>query len=470
MLKIIIAKEIKETLGTIKFGLTFGLCAIMIILAFYIGARNYQVQMRQYEAAKAENMRQMEGITDWAMIKHHVILPPSPLHALVNGISYDVGRNVEMFAVGELQARDSRFSQDPVYAIFKFLDLNFIFQVVLALFAILFGYNMVNGEKEAGTLRLIFANPIAKDKFILGKLLGAFFTLGIPLLIPFLFGFLILLLIGIPLTGSEWIRLSLICLGGLIYFGFFLNLTIFVSSRTHKSATSFLWSLIIWISLVFIVPPLSVIIGGRSVDVPSIDEIASQKYRYRSQLWQEDVQKMNEFKSPENSEPHEMMKAFQKFMSELAEKRNEKINTFNEKLNQDRSNRQIIQQNVSLGISRISPSAVFGLAATKLAGTSIELISDFFTDVREYQNAYKQFLTQKTDGMLPGAGLVLKMISIGDEEPEPIDAYELPEFEYAGPDLSDILNRSAFDLTLLIIFCMIFFIGTVFSFQKYDVR
>ena len=87
MLKIIIAKEIKETLGTIKFGLTFGLCAIMIILAFYIGARNYQVQMRQYEAAKAENIRQMEGITDWAMIKHHVILPPSPLHALVNGIS-----------------------------------------------------------------------------------------------------------------------------------------------------------------------------------------------------------------------------------------------------------------------------------------------------------------------------------------------------------------------------------------------
>jgi len=139
-------------------------------------------------------------------------------------------------------------------------------------------------------------------------------------------------------------------------------------------------------------------------------------------------------------------------------------------LNQDRSNRQIIQQNVSLGISRISPSAVFGLAATKLAGTSIELISDFFTDVREYQNAYKQFLTQKTDGMLPGAGLVLKMISIGDEEPEPIDAYELPEFEYAGPGLSNILNRSVFDLTLLIIFCMIFFIGTVFSFQKYDVR
>jgi hypothetical protein len=221
---------------------------------------------------------------------------------------------------------------------------------------------------------------------------------------------------------------------------------------------------------VFIVPPLSVIIGGRSVDVPSIDEIASQKYRYRSQLWQEDIKKMNGFKSPENTDPHEMMKAFQKFMAELAEKRNDKINTFNEKLNQERSNRQIIQQTVSLGISRVSPSAVFGLAATKLAGTSIELIYDFFTDVREYQNAYKQFLTQKTDGMLPGAGLVLRMISVGDEEPEPIDPHELPVFEYAGPNLSDILSRSVFDLTLLIIFCLIFFIGSVFSFHRYDVR
>jgi hypothetical protein len=179
---------------------------------------------------------------------------------------------------------------------------------------------------------------------------------------------------------------------------------------------------------------------------------------------------MNGFKAPENTEPHEMMEAFQKFMSELAEKRNEKINLFNEKLNKDRSNRQIVQQNVSLGISRISPAAVFGLAVTQLAGTSIELISDFFNDLREYQNTYKQFLTQKTDGMLPGAGLVLKMISIGDEEPEPIDPYELPVFEYAGPGLSEILNRSAFDLILLFIFCMAFFIGTIFSFQRYDVR
>ena len=36
---------------------------------------------------------------------------------------------------------------------FRFLDLDFIFQIVLSLFAILFAYDTISGEKERGTLR-----------------------------------------------------------------------------------------------------------------------------------------------------------------------------------------------------------------------------------------------------------------------------------------------------------------------------
>ena len=122
---------------------------------------------------------------------------------------------------GELSSVDSRFNDDPIFAVFRFLDLDFIFQIVLSLFAILFAFDAINGEKERGTLRLTFANPVPKDKYILGKLIGSFLALGVPLLIPILLGCLLLPIFGIHLSGDEWIKLATVIFTGLLYFGVF---------------------------------------------------------------------------------------------------------------------------------------------------------------------------------------------------------------------------------------------------------
>ena len=218
MLRLIIEKELREIIGSAKFAYTFGVCAILIILAFYVGAKHHQVNVDRYEAGKAENSRKMEGLTDWIRVQsHRVFLPPQPLEALVTGISNDIGRTIEMHGRGELVADESRYNDDPIFAIFRFLDLEFIFQIVLSLFAILFAYDAINGEKERGTLRLSFANSIPRDKYILGKLCGFFFALTIPLILPILIGCLLLLILGIHLSGDEWIKMFFVILAGLLY-------------------------------------------------------------------------------------------------------------------------------------------------------------------------------------------------------------------------------------------------------------
>ena len=184
MFKLLLDKELKEIVGTTKFAVTFGVCAVLILLAFYVGARNYEVSRQEYEGAVVENLRQMEGLTDWGEIDHRIFLPPQPLAALVSGISNDIGRTVDMKSSGELRAEDSRFNEDPIFAIFRFLDLEFIFTIVLSLFAILFGYDAINGEKERGTLALSFANSVPRDQYVLGKLVGSFLALVVPLMIP----------------------------------------------------------------------------------------------------------------------------------------------------------------------------------------------------------------------------------------------------------------------------------------------
>ena len=247
MFKLIISKELRDIITSKKFIFAFTTCSVLIILSFYIGARSFQLSQRQYEAAISENFRQMEGITDWLMVKHHIFLEPHPLNSLVNGISSDIGRNIEMYGLGELKAHDSRFNEDPIYAIFRFIDLNFIFQIVLSLFAILMAYNMINGEKESGTLKLIFSNSIPKDKYILGKIVSSFLAIALPLLIPLLFGSLLLIIMGIPINSDDWLKLLIICISGFLYFGVFLTLSLFLSACTYRSSSSFMLSLVIWI-------------------------------------------------------------------------------------------------------------------------------------------------------------------------------------------------------------------------------
>jgi ABC-type transport system involved in multi-copper enzyme maturation permease subunit len=473
MLKLIIEKELREIIGSTKFAITFGVCAMLILLAFYVGAKHYQVSRAQYEAAKVENLRQMEGLTDWMEVRdHRIFLPPQPLAALVTGIANDLGRTVVVQGRGELAAEDSRFNDDPIFAIFRFLDLDFIFQIVLSLFAILFAYDAINGEKERGTLRLSFANAIPRDQYLIGKIAGAFLALAAPLLIPILIGGLLLPLLGVPLAGEEWARLALIVFAGLLYFGVFLTLSILISALTHRSSSSFLVLLVAWIFAVLIVPRVSVLLAGRAVEVPSVDEIASQKSRLSAQLWKEDREKMTSFKPAKTDDPEEMLRQFNKFMQDNADERDKKMNDLAERLNEDRRNRQQLQERVAFGLARISPAAAFSLAAANLAGTSIALKQDFIDAATNYQNAYAQFIKGKT-GMNLGGGFVRFHMRLGnDDEPKqkPIDPNEIPPFQYLPKKLSGDLGSAILDIGILLLFNGLFFAGAFVAFLRYDVR
>lgn len=222
MLKLLINKELREIIGSTKFAVTFAVCAVLIILTFYVAGSTYQLNRSRYEAAKAENMRHLEGITDWIMVRdHRIFLPPNPLATLVSGVANDIGRTIDISGSGETTAYDSRFNNDPILAVFRFLDLTFIFQIVLSLFAILFAYDAINGEKERGTLKLIFANPLPRTHFILGKVIGAFLALALPLAVPLLISCLILPFFDIHFTAMQWLRFGLIILtiaGGFVAF------------------------------------------------------------------------------------------------------------------------------------------------------------------------------------------------------------------------------------------------------------
>jgi ABC-type transport system involved in multi-copper enzyme maturation permease subunit len=473
MLKTLIEKEIRDLVGSTKFAITFGACAVLIIASFYAGGARYDLYRSQMEASKAAVARQIGMNNDWnAVGEATAFLPPHPLATLVSGVSNDIGHAASVRGRGQPAFDVSRYGEDPIYAVFQFLDLEFLFKVILSLFAILLGYDAVSGEKEQGTLRLSFSNAVPRHRYLLGKMIGGAGVMGVSLLIALILGALLLPLMGVPMAGNDWLRLGLIVVTGFLYFGVFLTLSVMVSALTHRSSSSFLVLLVVWIASVLIIPRASVLLAGRAVDVPSVDEISSQKARYSSQLQNEYLDGLGQMSIDMAGPEDDPIKKLNTYMDSLTNIRETKMDEFSGRLDEQRQNRQVQQSRLAFAVARLSPTTSLTMAISNLAGTSLALKDHFYEEARSYSSAFGEFKREKT-GFNSGVGMrMVKTQEGGEPEPEPerLDPAEMPEYQHESPRLSTVLAASATDIGLLAVFNLLFFAGAFVAFSRYDVR
>lgn len=116
------------------------------------------------------------------------------------------------------------------------------------LFGIALGFDAINSERNRGTLSRLLSQPIPRDylmnaKFAAALLLNVllFFSLG---LLVMAFGILIL---GIPPTFEEFLRIFCFLCLCIVYIAFWLNLGILFSVVFKSQATSALSSIAVWI-------------------------------------------------------------------------------------------------------------------------------------------------------------------------------------------------------------------------------
>jgi hypothetical protein len=204
--------------------------------------------------------------------------------------------------------------------------------------------------------------------------------------------------------------------------------------------------------------------------VPSVDELAYQKGRFRAQLWEEDKDKMAQFKPDNSQDPQTIVSKFNEFMQKLADDRDKKYQEFAQRLNENRQNKQTNQEQFAFGLARLSPGALFSLAATNLAGNGIELKQQFIDEAHGYQATYAQFMKEKTGMNLGGDVMLFKMKQGDEQEEKPIDPKELPEFYYRSQPLAQGFRYALLDMGLMVVLNIIFFVGAFVGFIRYDVR
>ncbi|MBN2093029.1 ABC transporter permease subunit, partial [candidate division KSB1 bacterium] len=249
MLWTLIEKELKNIITGPKFTITFLISAILILMSIWIGVQEYQAAEKQYAAGMQLTQQKTSETSSWMVFSTQIYRKPNPLQIFNAGISNDIGRFSVVRPSESIKVTNSIYADDPIFAIFRYLDLSFIIQIVLSLLVILFTYDAINGERESGTLRLVFSNAVPRFKYILAKFFGSWLGLVIPLLVPFLLGFLLLQIYRIQFTGEQWIRILIFGGVSLLYFTFFIGFGILVSALTRNSSESFLILLVCWVAL-----------------------------------------------------------------------------------------------------------------------------------------------------------------------------------------------------------------------------
>lgn len=482
MLGSLIEKELKAILLSPKFVAVFAVCSILIVLSIYIGIEEYRASMDHYEAVNAEVEQQMRDETEWQALRTSVMRYPDPMQIFVSGINNDIGRQSPIYQVGVIKLYNSNYSENTIFAVFRSMDLMFIVQIVLSLFAILFTYDSISGERETGTLKLSFANPLPRSSYIIAKLIGSWLGLVIPLLIPLLLGIAMVLLYHIPMTTIHWIQLSLLIGLSVLYFSFFVCIGVFLSSLTRETSISFLYLLVIWVSVVLIIPRAGVMVAGQFIPVPTAAEISSkltQKYREivdDYMVWQkersdklrasyEDPDLKDLSPEERQSRTKEFYDAFIKEIREEQDRLSQKIAKYDAFLNEDWRNRKAEREKLGFALSRFSPASAFQLAAMDLAGTGMSLKTEYEDQMRSYSDLFNKFRSKKVAEAGNTAFSLLE-----NDKPKPLDLSDVPKFEFIQADLNRVVQSTLIDIGIISIYILITLAGTCIAFVRYDVR
>jgi ABC-type transport system involved in multi-copper enzyme maturation permease subunit len=471
MLRDIIKKEIQDTIMSPRFVFTFLLCTILILLSVYTGINNYQAELKEHSAAVALNRKNLESQQSYGQLAGtgtRINRKPQVLSTIVSGIWEAVGRVAQVNIVYDPSMIESKYSSNPIFAVFGPLDLTFIVKIVLSLFAILFTYDAIVGEKERGTLKLSLSYKVPRDRLILGKAIGGFVSLLIPLVIPLVLGLLLLMIYpNISLSGNDWLRIGIICLMFLLYLSVFFTLGLFISARTSRSSTSFLILLFIWVTFVTVIPKASVMIAGQIKPIPSVHEITAQKDSYLQEIQKEAIAEyrkyMKENPRPGKDKPEEQKRwdeEVRKWSEEYRGRLLGRIEEQNAAVERDYQMKMRQQQRLAVNFSRISPASALMFASMSLGRTGVSEHERFLNSVKTYKPIFTKWINQKIGS---------SQAPQGGEQPK-LDLSDMPQHEFTPEGFSESMKRMLPDLFLMVFLIILFFVGAYVSFLRYDVR
>lgn len=507
----IIKKELFLNIMTFKLALGCVLCVILMIVFIPALISDYQQSLKNYNKNVAGNERELRKVMVYKNIIPTLYRPPMILSVFNEGLEKQLDNSIEieMNRIPEIDVTPTEMN--PYLSIFPILDVTLIFKVVASVFALLMAYDVISGEKEQGTLKLIMSNTIGRYQVLIGKLIAGLIILVIPITIAFIVGLLILLFSPmVDLTGWDWACIALMYLTSVIFISAMYNISLLFSCLTRKSAISLVLALFVWIVSVIVVPNGSVYLAKQLCPSQSEETMESQSELVTQKL-NSKLKEMRQ-KLPKGWAESNASGAFNKayvlvcnrpgmeyYQNRYAFEQPLRIKYADKflEVKQNYLNSLLKQKHLAKNLSRISPITLYENAMSALAGTDIASVQYFKDKVKIHRNKVIEYIRSKTNNfsslsyftpckegdweeqqreLTPYKGDNEKWINAYMKwkekklsEISPLNLQDLPTFVYQ-PDIIKNFQRAIFELSLLIFVNVLFFAFSFVAFVKYDIR
>ena len=478
MLGTLIKAQILENLFGIKFILTFLVCVILVIGVTFTGIARYENQVEADRNIVSINKTNLEEAEDWRDVGEDgikVIKPATPLCVFSSGLDESVGRTATVHEWDFPHMEDSVYSTAPIFAVFGDLDMTFIIKIVISLFAILFTYDLICGEKERGTLKLALSNSVPRNTYLLGKSIGSFVSLLLALIVPLIFALLIQLTFGgLSYNGEEWARIALILLGYVFYLLSFFSIGLFVSSLTKNSAISFVTLLFIWVFFVLIVPKGAMMLASQITPVDTgINAVKDQQMHlqrdFRETVWQKMRDEMRKLPRPTSNDHTAWRKQMMTLRTTINDELKPDFQNENEKIVADFKKKQGNLTVLAMAISRISPASAVTYIGMNMSNTGYSAQEYFLKQLTTYRDTFADKINlEQEKEMKANAGRGRWGAATNEEGT--IDITQVPTFKNNWMTLGESIENSLLDYLMMIIISIIFYALGFVLFLRYDVR
>ena len=511
--------ELLLNIMTFKFAVGTIVCVVLMAVFMPVLVNDYQQRLNDYNRNVIANDAILRSVKVYKNITPTVYRRPSVLSVFSEGLEKRLGNSTKIEYESVPQINMAITADNPFLSIFPSLDVSLIFKIVLSLLVLLFAYDVISGEREQGTLKLIMSSSLPRYHFLLGKIIAGLITLALPVTIAFIIGLLILEFSPmVDLTGSDWARIGLIYIGSLVFISAMYNVGLLFSALAKESAVSLMLALLFWVVSVIVIPNASVRFAAHIRSLQSRVKIESEI--------ESSIENLKEIEGPKVRQqivglPRGWVSmgqgAFGRSYVGLVEKSEVeyrlKWNTFVDyfmikcadktwEIENGYLNDLLRQKELAENVSRISPISLYGNVMSAISGSDLAGFQNFMDGAKAYRNQVFEYIRTKTGNLsLPSyfTACTKEEMREYEERRNPVNnarneaekkkAYEafvkwvkdtiarqptlglqdLPRFSYQSSVFSG-LRRAALDLGLLMFINVLFLVLSFIAFVKYDVR
>ncbi|RKU15943.1 hypothetical protein C6503_13335 [Candidatus Poribacteria bacterium] len=475
MLMTLIQKEVMHHILSVRFVALLLMCLLLVPLTLSINYRRYSQNLVDYqESIKREQTEAKENPPNAQNPNIEVsklFLKPTPLSVFANGLEDALPTYLGMTRNGVRQG-SAGVSQASVAYVLGNLDFLFIVGTVFSLLALLFTFDAVAGEREAGTLRINLSNSLPRDVFLWSKLIGGYIVFVVPFLVSFLLGLLLITWQGFPL-GEFKIALPVfyLTLISLLYIAVFFAIGVFISTYLDNAKTALIVAFTFWVFAVLIVPRGAFVVAKLVAPTRTQQAVYMEKTALRNNLSKDKDEKITEkmteaFAGSEGMVMRTDDAAFQKRMADLRKPIEEQFRAAfqnqTDKIDRDYQREKDRQEHVGETLSRIAPTSSLTYIAINLTQTGkLKRDGYFQTGEQYYSQLDDSYFSEVSDDALAQIMQIAnRMIDSSESETDKIP----PPPTLKEASLSDTLRRSAVDVLLLGFFAIAF---TTMAFLKF---